>query len=361
MNYLIVFLLSMAVSLFVVATQSWHGRWTMDPITGIQKQHKLPTARVGGLAILAGLIAAYVLVENNVQEMVGHLLLAGAPAFVFGLLEDLTKKISVTLRLFATIASGVIACYISGVSMQNTGVMPFDWLLSFPLVAILFTGFAVGGVANSINIIDGFNGLASGATAIMLAAIGLISLSVGDIDLATVCFLSVAIVLGFGVVNWPWGKLFLGDGGAYLAGFVLAWMSILLPMRNPDINAWATLLICTYPVVEVAFSVRRRLKRGRGHSGRPDKVHLHHLIHRRIVRLWLPHQSALVQNNMTSPICWLLTAMPAAWAFVFAKNTPMLVLGLAGIVFGYAAVYARLSQFGWCLSPRTLHPTWRLS
>jgi UDP-N-acetylmuramyl pentapeptide phosphotransferase/UDP-N-acetylglucosamine-1-phosphate transferase len=232
----------------------------------------------------------------------------------------------------------------------------FDWLLSFPLIAILFTGFAVGGVANAVNIIDGFNGLAVGAVAIMLSAIGLISLNVGDIDLATVCFLCVAIALGFGLVNWPKGRLFLGDGGAYLIGFVLAWMAIKLPMRSADINAWATLVVCTYPVLEVGFSVRRRLRRQRGHSGQPDNLHLHHLIHSRIVRHWFPEQSVLIQNGMTSPICWLITAMPAAWAVVFAKSTPMLALGFFGFVVAYAAVYARLSQFGWCFRARTLRP-----
>jgi UDP-N-acetylmuramyl pentapeptide phosphotransferase/UDP-N-acetylglucosamine-1-phosphate transferase len=356
MNYITLFVVSLLVSVLIVMTKSWHGRWTLDPIAGIQKQHKVPTARIGGIAILAGLIAAYFLTQHSVQRIIGCLLIACAPAFIFGLLEDLTKKISVFVRLCATISSGVIASYISGVSMQDTGVVSFDWLLSFPLIAILFTGFAVGGVANAVNIIDGFNGLAVGAAAIMLSAIGLISLNVRDIDLATVCFLCVAIALGFGLVNWPKGRLFLGDGGAYLIGFVLAWMAIKLPMRSADINAWATLVVCTYPVLEVGFSVRRRLRRQRGHSGQPDNLHLHHLIHSRIVRHWFPKQSVLIQNGMTSPICWLITAMPAAWAIVFAKSTPMLALGFFGFVVAYAAVYARLSQFGWCFRARTLRP-----
>ena len=56
----------------------------------------------------------------------------------------------------------------------------------------------------------------------------------------------------------------------------LGWLAVLLPMRHPEINAWATLLVCAYPVLEVAFSVRRRRKREGHHPGQPDKAHLHH-------------------------------------------------------------------------------------
>jgi UDP-N-acetylmuramyl pentapeptide phosphotransferase/UDP-N-acetylglucosamine-1-phosphate transferase len=102
MSYLIVFSVSLLVSVLLVLTQSWHGRWTLDSTVGIQKMHTLPTPRVGGVAIAAGLIAAYMLSDLKVQRILGHLLVAGVPTFVFGLLEDLTKKISVRVRLFAT-------------------------------------------------------------------------------------------------------------------------------------------------------------------------------------------------------------------------------------------------------------------
>jgi UDP-N-acetylmuramyl pentapeptide phosphotransferase/UDP-N-acetylglucosamine-1-phosphate transferase len=240
--------------------------------------------------------------------------------------------------------------------MQNTGVPPMDWLLGFLPLAVLFTAFAVGGVANAINIIDGFNGLASGAVAIMLAAMGLIALSVGDAPLATVCFTVAACIIGFCAVNWPLGKLFLGDGGAYLLGFLLAWVAVLLPMRHPELNAWATILVCAYPVLEVGFSVNRRRHRAGHHPGQPDKVHLHHLVHRRIVCQLFPRLSKPLQNGLTSPLCWLFVAAPAALAVVFAHNTPLLIVSMLALVFAYSTVYARLSQFRWCFSAYTLRP-----
>ncbi len=356
-NYLLIFTLTLLASAGLVVTQRWHGHLTLDNAFGVQNHHTQPTPRVGGIAIALGLFIAWLFAADDVRAILGPMLLAGLPAFAFGLLEDITKKVSVLQRLLATMASGALAWYLTGVAMQNTGLPALDWLLNYMPLAVLFTAFAVGGVANAVNIIDGFNGLASGAVAIMLGAMGIIALNVGDTPLATVCFVVATSALGFGAVNWPFGKLFLGDGGAYLLGFLLAWMAVLLPMRNPQINAWTTILVCAYPVLEVGFSVRRRHRREGHHPGQPDKVHMHHLIHRRVVRHAFPHIDAALQNGLTSPLFWLFVSLPTGWAVVFAQETPMLILALAVLVFAYSAVYARLSQFRWCFSAATLRPS----
>ena len=354
--YLVAFAITALVGVALVWTQHWHGHFSMDGTDGVQKHHTEPTPRIGGLAIVAGLLAAWLLATPEVRAILGPMLLAGIPAFVFGLLEDITKRVGVLARLLATMCSGALAWYLTDVAMQDTGFPPLDWLLQFTPLAVLFTAFAVGGVANAINIIDGFNGLAAGSTAIMLGAMGLIALEVGDPALASVCLVLATCALGFGAVNWPLGKLFLGDGGAYLLGFCLAWVAVLLPMRSPQVNAWATILVCAYPVLEVFFSVRRRRQREGHHPGQPDKVHLHHLIHRRVVCQVLPQQRSEWKNGLTSPLCWLCAAGPAAWAVVFATNTPMLILGLVLASLAYAALYARLTQFRWCWSALTLRP-----
>ena len=350
----IIFTVTALAAISLVLTQHWHGRFSHDNSFGVQNHHTEPTPRIGGVAVALGFFVAWLLAAPDVRAILGPMLLAGIPAFAFGLGEDITKKVGVFARLSATMFSGALAWYLTGIAMQNTDVPPLDWLLSFIPVAVVFTAFAVGGVANAVNIIDGFNGLAVGAVAIMLGAMGLISLNVGDAPLANVCFVAAVCALGFGAVNWPMGKIFLGDGGAYLLGFFLAWVAVLLPMRNPQVNAWATFLVCAYPVLEVGFSVRRRHNREGHHPGHPDKVHLHHLIHRRVVCHTFPHLSAPLQNGLTSPLCWLFGAVPAAWAVAFAQNTTILAVGFILATIAYAAVYARLTQFRWCFSPLTL-------
>ena len=353
---LIVFSVTLLVGIALIATQSWHGHFSLDGLDGIQKHHTQPTPRIGGVAIALGLVVGWWLSSTAEHAILGPMLLASIPALAFGLAEDVSKRVAVLPRLLATMFSGALAWYLTGVAMQDTGFAPLDWLLQFMPIAVLFTAFAVGGVANSINIIDGFHGLAAGSVAIMLGAIGLIALNVGDPALASVCFVLASCALGFGGANWPMGKIFLGDGGAYLLGFVLAWVAVLLPMRSPSVNAWATILVCAYPVIEVGFSVRRRRHRKGHHPGQADKLHLHHLVHRRIVRKLFPNLSRNLQNGLTSPLCWLCVAVPAGFAVVFAQNTPMLAFCFCGAVFAYAAVYARLTQFRWCFSALTMHP-----
>ncbi len=353
--YLSAFLVTSLASLLLVLTQRWHGRFTMDGIQGVQKMHSRPTPRIGGIAVALGLLASYAMATAEAKHILGYILVAGIPAFFSGLLEDLTKKISVQFRLLATMASGLIACYLFNIAMQNTGFPPLDWLLGFMPLAVMFTAFAVSGVANAINIIDGFNGLAAGTVAIISAALGVMALSLNDQGMALVCFSLVAVALGFGLINWPSGRLFLGDGGAYLLGFVLAWLAVFLPMRHPEINAWATLLAIAYPVLEVLFSVLRRRKREGHHPGQPDKAHLHHFIHRRLVPRFAPPTLGVTwRNSVTSLFCWVCAFVPAAWAVFFMRDKQMLCLGVGFSALAYMALYARLTQFAWCFSAITL-------
>ena len=347
---LIAGVVTLAAALLLVLTQKWHGHFSADGDSGVQKIHEHAPPRIGGVAIICGLATFCLMSGPAVVSISTPMLLACLPAFLSGLAEDITKKVSVLARLLATMLSGFLAYLLTGVAMQNTGFAPLDWLLAITPVAVCFTLFAVGGVANAINIIDGCNGLASGAVGIMMVAMGLISLSVGDVPLSTVSFVIAAISLGFCAANWPLGKIFLGDGGAYLLGFLLAWVAILLPMRNPQLSGWTTLLVCAYPVLEVVFSVLRRRSREGHHPGQPDKVHLHHLVHRRLVCHMFPSISSRMKNGLTSPFCWVGVALPAGLAILFAQNIFMLSVSFAGVAFLYSVVYTRLSQFHWCLS-----------
>jgi UDP-N-acetylmuramyl pentapeptide phosphotransferase/UDP-N-acetylglucosamine-1-phosphate transferase len=340
----------------LVLTKHWHGRLTMDTLGGIQKFHILPTPRVGGIAIVAGIVSGYLMAHLDRQLLLGPLILAGIPAFAFGLLEDVTKHVSVRARLLATMACGVLGWLITNFSITDANVWGLDWLLRFTLVSVMFTAFAVGGIANAINIIDGFNGLAAGTVLIILGAFGIMTSALGGTDLARVCLILAAAVFGFLLINWPSGKIFLGDGGAYFLGFALAWLAVLILARYEQVSAWAPLLVCGYPVLEVLFSIIRRRRR-RLSPGDPDRLHLHSLVKRRLARRLLPRASSLARNSATGAIMWSAALLPATIALEWPTKTSMLILGFAACATLYVVVYARLTQFTWCLfSPATLQP-----
>lgn len=346
--------IALVTALLLVLTQRWHGHLSMDSSDGVQKFHTHPTPRVGGIAIAAGVVAGYLLAHPNRQSLLGPLILAGIPAFAFGLLEDITKRVSVRARLLATMGCGVLGWAITGYSITDVNVPGLDWLLGFTVISVLFTAFAVGGVANAINIVDGFNGLAAGTVVIILTAFGVMTTALGDHDLALVCLILAGAVVGFLLVNWPLGKIFLGDGGAYFVGFALAWLAVLILARHPEVSAWAPMLVCGYPILEVGFSFVRKVKRDGHHPGQPDRVHLHMLFNRRVARKIYPCTSRILQNGLTSPFAWLCAFIPACWAVVFYDNTAALVLGFAVSILLYRVLYMRLTQFRWCFNPATL-------
>ena len=339
--------------MILVVTQDWHGHLSIDSHEGIQKFHTHPTPRVGGLAIIIGLSVGHLLAPASVQSLLGPLLVAGIPAFAFGLLEDVTKTVTVRTRLLATMACGVLGWAITGFAITRVNVPIVDWILGYSLVAVTFTAFAVGGIANAINIIDGFNGLASGTVIIILAGLGVICLEVGDPELAAVCVLLAASVAGFLLVNWPFGKLFLGDGGAYFIGFAIAWVAILLLARHPEVSAWAPLLVCAFPVLEVLFSIVRRHRRGLS-PGDPDRLHLHSLVKRRVVRQLIPRSSNLVRNSTTGSLMWIASAVPVLIAVLSPLDRSSLIVGLVLCALIYSVVYARLTQFCWCWRAATM-------
>ncbi|WP_349280580.1 glycosyltransferase [Polaromonas hydrogenivorans] len=346
---------ALLVALLLVASQGWHGHYTMDSTRGVQKFHAHPTPRVGGIAIVAGVVAGYLMAGSDKKSLLGPLIVAGIPAFASGLLEDITKRVSVRTRFLATMGSGVLGWAITGYSIPYANVWGLDWLLGFTAVSVAFTGFAVGGIANAINIIDGFNGLSGGTSLIILAAFGVLSTALGDADLAMTGLILAGAAAGFLLVNWPMGKIFLGDGGAYFLGFSIAWLAVLLVQRHNEVSAWAPVLMCGFPVIEVLFSIVRR-HRHKVSLSAPDRLHLHSLVTRRVVRRLWPQSSTLVRNSATGALMWFATLLPVSIALQWRSNTFMLIFGFAACALLYSSVYARLTQFRWCFSPATLVP-----
>lgn len=343
-HLLIVASVSLAVCLMLMVTKSWHGHFSMDHTEGVQKFHTIPTPRIGGVAIFVGMLVGWYLAPAEQRSLLTPLMLASVPAFAFGLLEDVTKRVGVTARLLATMTSGGLACLISGIAISRADVPGLDQLLIFWPVAVLFTAFAVGGIANAINIIDGFNGLSSGTVMIILASLATIAHANGDTALTGVCMLLSAAVFGFWLVNFPLGKLFLGDGGAYFTGFAIAWIEVLLVVRNPGVSPWVMLLATAYPVIEVMYSVWRRY-RYKQPAGAPDNLHLHSIIKTQLIRPALAKWPPNLMNAAVSPLLWLYAALPA-WLAISLSGQTVWILAAATLlcVLVYHFLYVLLSR-----------------
>ena len=338
---------SFALCLLMVLTKHWHGAFTMDHTEGVQKFHTAPTPRIGGVPIVLGLIVAWGKAPQDIKELLSPILFAGMPAFIFGVLEDITKRVGVMQRLLATMASGLLAWWITDYSITRVDIWGVDWVLGFTLVSVVFTAFAVGGVANSINIIDGFNGLASTASTLAFIGYALLAWQVGDVQLVGVALVLAASVWGFFWVNWPLGKIFLGDGGSYFVGFCLAWVAVILIERNPNVSAFAALLICAHPVTEVLFSIYRR-KIKKMNPGQPDRLHFHSLVKQRYVRRWFPSAPADIRNSITGVLVGFMTMTAIVLASAIHDSVLGSALAFVALGLGYVSLYARMARFHWC-------------
>ncbi len=241
--------------------------------------------------------------SNPEERTLPALLLCGMPAFAAGLFEDLTMRVSPGKRLLVTAVSAGLAVGLLDAVSRPADVPGLDWLLATAMGDILITIFAVAGIANSVNIIDGFNGLASMCVVLMLGSLSYVGFQVGDPLIGTLGLAAAGAVLGLFIWNFPAGLIFLGDGGAYFLGFLVAEIAILLLVRNPEVSPLFPLLVCTYPVFETLFPIYRRRFLRQVLPSMPDGIHLHSLIYRRMVRWAVSNRSAKAltrRNSMTS-------------------------------------------------------------
>jgi UDP-N-acetylmuramyl pentapeptide phosphotransferase/UDP-N-acetylglucosamine-1-phosphate transferase len=348
---IVAFLVAFTITLWIVRLRHLHGRLTADSTQGVQKFHVGSVPRVGGVGLLGGMVAAWMVLlarGSNESSLMGMLLVAALPAFLMGLAEDISKKVGALPRLLATMVAAGLGAWWAGAVLPRLDVPGVDALLAWGPAATTFTVFAVAGVAHAVNIIDGFNGLASMVAALMLAALGYVAYLVEDALVWNMTLAGMGALWGFWLWNYPRGLIFLGDGGAYLAGFWFAEAAVLLVARNPQVSPWFGLLVGLYPVFETVFSMYRRRVLQRRSTGLPDALHLHSLIFRRLVRWAAGKQAArdlTRRNAATAPYLWCLAMVSIVPAVLFWRHTAVLVLFALAFILFYIWAYQRIVRF----------------
>lgn len=329
-----------------------------------QRFHKGHVPRLGGAGIMLGMGAAWLVAgigtdTFNVDwpfKAAAIALACMAPAVIGGIAEDVTQRVSVRYRLGLTIGSAALLCWVLGLGVSRTGIEVIDRaLVAWPYVAVVFAAVAIGGLPHAFNIIDGYNGLAGTVAVLVCLAISHVALQVGDRQLAAMVLCLMGATLGFLIWNYPRGKIFAGDGGAYVWGMVIAVACVSLVQRHPTVSPWFPMLLLIYPVWETMFSIYRKLARGQS-PGMADALHFHQLIFRRIVRVAFADDEArqlLARNNRTSPYLWIFAAATVVPAVLFWNRTWVLVVFTVLFVATYVAAYLMIVRFK---VPRWLRP-----
>lgn len=273
-----------------------------------QRFHTISTPRAGGIGILLGMMLLIM------TPLGWKLILSLLFSFLSGIFEDFHHSLSPKIRLSLQLLAALTAVLLTGSVVTYLGLgihMPY-WL------GIFFSIFAIVGMMNAVNIIDGFNGLASGVILLILLSFGITAYRQENLDMLYIIMITGSATFGFVLLNFPRGKIFLGDGGAYLLGFIVAIIGIFLASTYEGVSPWYILAVFIYPVWEVLFSIIRKLSMGTSPI-HPDANHFHMLVYRQVTH-----------NNPMTALFILMTTVPFMTLSTIFPNKSTTNIAIAG-------------------------------
>ena len=315
--WVVSFLVCLALVLLTPALIKLVGR--REDVNAVQAAHSRPTLRIGGLGILLGVLAGTLALSFD-PELLSYaslLLVSAIPLILAGFAEDLGFGVPPKLRLGAIALSALLCASFLPATVSSLGVPGVDALLAFYPLALIFTIFAASGVTNAFNLIDGLNGLASFTAVTTSVALSALALIAGLAHLQTFYGMFAVVTLGFFILNYPFGKLFLGDGGAYLLGHCLVWGGVTLANQVSGLSPFAILLIFFWPIADTALAIWRRARLS-SPADRPDRLHFHQLVMRFLEIRLLGRNRRTLANPFATLIIAPLIVAPQICGLLFA-------------------------------------------
>ncbi len=285
--------------------------------------HEKPTPRLGGLSIIVAFFAAigvslvYPRTDPNETTRIVGLLFGAGLMFIVGAYDD-RRELKPLPQLLAQIIAAVLAVA-SGVMIREIP-NPLGGLITFEeWFAVLFTLFWLVGMMNTVNWLDGVDGLAAGVTAIAGVVLVVHTFRLEQFSLALLALALVGTVLGFLPYNFFPAKIFLGSSGALVLGFALGVLSII-----GGAKVATALLVLAIPILDVAWQIVNRLRAGRS-PFLPDRGHLHH----RLLDLGLSQRAIVL-------LYYFVTAFFGALALILPsgvyKLIALMVIGIGALL-----------------------------
>jgi UDP-N-acetylmuramyl pentapeptide phosphotransferase/UDP-N-acetylglucosamine-1-phosphate transferase len=306
----------------------------------IQRIHQDEIPRLGGLiALICFFGYSLSLEDSEMHHLLNILLLCIGPISFIALKEDLFHNVEPAIRLMALLFSAWLfrALYLG--SYPDMSSVPFvrDLILMQGGLSFFYI-LSIATIANGINLIDGVNGLASGVIISILGALLFLGFKVHDPLIFGTTFLLLLFILPYALLNFPKGRIFLGDLGAYALGIMTSILTIILIGRHPELSPFNAALIMIYPATEVIFSIARRILKGES-IFKPDLMHLHNKI---FLYLTLKKRFSAPSKNLVTIFLSPLWLLPL-WGVIFFYEQPeMLIASIALFCMGYLSLFTLL-------------------
>ena len=231
--------------------------------------------------------------------------------FILGLSDDLKLNLKPKFRLLAMIFLLIALVTLNEFYVQNTGIGFLNRFLEIDIFAVFFVCLCFLFIINGSNLIDGYNGLLSIHSLIILVNLFFVNYLNANHELAFFILCMVLIIILFLKYNFPNATVFLGDGGSYFLGSVIAISVIKTSIANPDISPFYFCILLFYLFFEVFFSFIRKIAKEKMSPLFPDKKHLHMLIYKNFFK---KNKNMLKSNYYVSIVInsvYLILIIPA--------------------------------------------------
>ncbi len=325
-SYMLAFLIAAGVALLITPAVILLAAKTgamdaPDP----RKVHKRPIPRIGGIGIYAAFMVsilsmmATVDLDSEVVFELAGLLVSGTLIVLVGIIDDY-KNLPAKVKLLGQIIAASVLVFAFDVRIDFI-TDPFGDYLYLEYLAIPATIFWVVGLTNTVNLIDGLDGLAAGVCMIAAITIFLVALQ-QDIILVAVLTASLAgAACGFLYYNFNPAQIFMGDSGSMFLGFMLAGISVIGAVKcAATIALIVPILALGLPIMDTTFAIVRRY-RGGVPIFKPDKGHLHH----RLLGLGFSQRQAVL-------LMYVISAMLGLSAVVLNEVSPQFAIIIVGLV-----------------------------
>lgn len=309
-------LMSMAVIPIVIQEVK---RWGLLDTPDERKAHTNPTPTLGGIGIFAGILvglfaATYTWINTNAFQELPYLLVSIIMLLAIGIMDDL-HDFSAKRKFLFQIAAAIIVAW-GGIRLE--GLYGLFGIFQLPIFAqYTLTVFLLVGITNAVNLIDGINGLAGGLGFINAIIFGLLFAISENMSYAILAFALAGSLIGFLRYNFGRAKIFMGDTGSLVIGFLQGILGIKLILLNN--LAWhgasipnVTIVVSALFLIPVCDTLRvfgQRMLNGKS-PFKADRTHIHHIL----IDLGLDHKKA----SMTL-YAWAFTLNVVAFGFAFTE------------------------------------------
>ena len=284
----------------------------IDVPTDERRMHRHPIPRLGGLAIFIGFLLSVVLFADLTKQVQG-ILVGAIIVAALGAVDDLislkpmAKLLGQSVAAVVAISHGVIIHLFT-----NPNIFSVNEFILLEGLALPITFLWIVGVTNAVNLIDGLDGLACGVSAIASLTMFAVALLVAESNVAVLLAALMGACLGFLPYNMNPAKVFMGDTGALLLGYLLATLSVVGMFKFYAIVTFIVpVLALALPLLDTLFAIVRRVLRGQS-PFTPDRGHLHH----RLVDLGLNHKQAVA-------LMYAISALLGLCAVVVVSTGPV--------------------------------------